>query len=199
MRNLVISAASAAVLLTATPMSGCSVLSPPNPSKGSQPPATGATQSRTGAARDYSRLLIRPDALGVPGEAYTARPPTLNPHGIPGVSTVFVNRAGTRAVGNTIFVLATPEAATASLNGAKQALGTVIDGAIAQPAPVGANGTTATGRAPGGSKAVTVVMFTEGRTFVTLKFDAAPADAVLPAQATQVAQRQDALIKTTPL
>jgi hypothetical protein len=42
-------------------------------------------------------------------------------------------------------------------------------------------------------------MFTEGRTFVTLKFDAAPADAVLPAQATQVAQRQDALIKTTPL
>jgi hypothetical protein len=46
--------------------------------------------------------------------------------------------------------------------------------------------------------AVTVVMFTEGRTFVPLKFDAA-AIAVPPPLAAQVAQRQDALIKTTSL
>jgi len=78
----------------------------------------------------------------------------------------------------------------------KKALGAVIEGAVAQPAPVGANGTTAGGPSPDGSKAVTVVMFTEGRTFVTLKFDAAMTDAVAPPLASQVAQRQDALIKT---
>jgi hypothetical protein len=63
------------------------------------------------------------------------QPPTLNPHGVPGASTVFVNNANTRAVGNTIFVLPDPDAATAALNGAKQALATVIEGAVAQPAP----------------------------------------------------------------
>jgi len=80
----------------------------------------------------------------------------LNPHGVPGASVVFVNKANTRAIGNTIFVLPDPNAATAALNGAKNALGTVIEGAVAQPAPVGANGTTAGGPSPDGSKAVTV-------------------------------------------
>src|SRR5262249_32347744 len=84
----------------------------------------------------------------------------------------------TRAVGSTIFVLPTADVATESLNKATQALGTVIKGATAHPAPVGANGTTASGRSPDGSKAVTVVMFTEGRTFAVLKFDAVPGDAI---------------------
>jgi hypothetical protein len=164
----------------------------------SQPRSTGAPTSKTAAASDYSNLLIKPDAIGVPDETYTARPPTLNPHGVPGASTAFVNQADTRAVGSTIFVLPTADVATESLNKATQALGTVINGATAHPAPVGANGTTASGRSPDESKAVTVVMFTEGRTFAVLKFDAVQGDAIPAPLTTQVAQRQDAQIKATP-
>jgi hypothetical protein len=196
-RKWVISTVSAAVLMTAIAMTGCSVLSSPHRPERAQPHTTGAATSKTPAASDYSRLLIKSDAISGLDETYTARPPTLNPHGVPGASVVFVNQANTRAVGNTIFVLPDPVAATAALNGAKQALGTVIEGAVAHPAPVGANGTAAAGSSPDGSKAVTVVMFTEGRTFVTLKFDASTTDAVAPPLATQVAQRQDALIKST--
>jgi hypothetical protein len=195
-RKWVISTASAAFLLTATPVTGCSVLSPPNPAGGSQPHTAGAKTSKTAAAGNYSHLLIKPDAIST-NETYTAKPPTLNPHGLPGASTVFVNQADTRPLGNTIFVLPTADAATKALNAAKQALGTVIKGAVPQPTPVAANGTTAAGRSPDGSKAVTVVMFTEGRSFVTLKFDAARGDAVSP-QAAPVAQREDAQIRTTP-
>ena len=141
--------------------------------------------------------VITADAVG--DEAYTAQPPTLNPDGIPGASRVLVNQTGTRAIGNTVFVLPTADAATASLNAARQALGTVVDDAVPQPAPVGANGTLATGQSPHGTKAVTVVMFTEGRTFTTVKFDAAPSDAVPVVLATQVAQQQDMQIKTNPV
>jgi len=195
-RKWAISTVSSAVLMTATAMTDCSVLSSPHRPEGTQPHTTGAATSKTSAASDYSGLLIKPNAIGGLDETDTAQPPTLNPHGVPGASVVFVNKANTRAVGNTIFVLPDPDAATAALNGAKKALGTVIEGAVAQPAPVGANGTTAGGPSPDGSKAVTVVMFTEGGTFVTLKFDAAMTDAVAPPLASQVAQRQDALIKT---
>jgi hypothetical protein len=94
--------------------------------------------------------------------------------------------------------LPTADAATKALNAAKQALGAVIKGAVPQPTPVGANGTTAAGRPPDGSKAVTVVMFTEGRSVVTLKFHAAPGDAAPSPQTAQVGQRQDAQIRTTP-
>ena len=184
----------ATVLAVVMPVTGCSVLSAPNtsarphPATPSAPPAT-----------DYSNLLITPSALGAPFEKYTAAPPKSDPNGVPGASTELLNAADTRAIGNTIYVLPTAAAATSALNGARQALGTVVRGAVAQPAPVGAGGTTASGASPDGSKAVTVVMFTEGRTFVTLNFDAAPADAVALQDATKAAQRQDALIKKTPI
>lgn len=181
-----------AVLVAVTPITGCSILSTPNASVRPHP-------AITPASADYSHLLITPTALGAPFERYTAAPPKLNPNGVPGASTELLNRAGTRAIGNTIYVLPTAAAATSALNGARQALGTVVSGALPQPAPVGNGGTTASGDSPDGSKAVTVVMFTEGRTFVTLNFDAAPSDAVAPQEATQAAQRQDALIKKAPI
>ena len=193
MRSLTARGATA-VLLAAMPITGCSILPTPNASVRSRPPTTSAP-----APADYSHLLITPAALPAPFEKYTAAPPKLDPNGVPGASTELVNGAGTRAIGNTVYVLPTADAATSALNGAKQALGTVIRGAVAQPAPVGAGGTTASGDSPDGSKAVTVVMFTEGRTFVTLNFDAAPSDAVAPPDATQAAQRQDAMIKKTPV
>ncbi len=196
MHTSMITAGSAAVLALAT-ITGCSHPSVPPAPTVTHPSPTGGATTKTAAAKDYSHILLTPDAMG--DEDYTAQPPTLNPDGIPGASKVLLNQAGTRAVGATVFVLATPDAAVASLNGARRALGTVIDDADPQPAPVGANGVLAAGQSPHGAKAVTVVMFTEGRTFTTVKFDAAPADAVPAALATDVAQRQDARIKATPV
>ena len=190
------SATSAIWMLAVLIATACSVLTRPN---ASPLPPPSSTMSKTAAAGDYAALLIKPDAISTPGDTYTAKRPTLNPDGLPGAATEFVNQAGTRALGNTIFVLPTAQAATKSINGARQALGTVIHDANAQPAPVGAGGTTAAGMSPDGSKAVTVVMFTEGRTFATLKFDAAPNDPVASGQATQAAQRQDELIKKSPV
>ena len=51
------------------------------------------------------------------------------------------------------------------------------------------------GTALEGSKAVTVLLFTEGTAFVNLEFDSAPNDPVPPQFVTDVAQKQDTAIK----
>lgn len=47
-----------------------------------------------------------------------------------------------------------------------------------------------------GSKSVTVLVFSEGKSFVTLEFDGKPEDPVPPAFATDIGQKQDAAIKS---
>ena len=49
--------------------------------------------------------------------------------------------------------------------------------------------------APEGSKAVTVLLFTEGKAFVNLEFDSPPNGPVPPQFVTDVAQKQDTAIK----
>ena len=176
---------------------GCgSIVSAPKPSASAAPSEITESKTTPKAAppADYTDLLITPEALGLPGEPYSAQTPTQNPQGVPGVSTSMVNRSDTHAVGDTIYLLPDPDAATTSLNGAKQSLDTVIAGPRPQPAPVGETGTIATGNSPDGTKEVTVVMFTRGRAFVTMKFDAAAGHALTAQLATQVAQRQDAIV-----
>jgi hypothetical protein len=51
------------------------------------------------------------------------------------------------------------------------------------------------GTSPDKSKAVTVLLFTEGKAFVTLEFDSAPNDPVPPDFVQTVAAQQDAAIK----
>jgi hypothetical protein len=164
-------------------LSAPSATSAPTPTPKAAPPA------------DYSDLLIAPDALGLPGEPYSAQVPTQNPQGVPGVSTLMANRSDTRSVGDTIYLLPDADAATTSLNGATQSLNTVIATPLAQSAPVGDTGTIATGDSLDGTKGVTVVMFTRGRAFVTMEFDAASGHAITSQLATQVAQRQDAIVE----
>jgi hypothetical protein len=51
------------------------------------------------------------------------------------------------------------------------------------------------GKSPDGSKGVTVLLFTEGRGFVTLEFDG-PVDSLPPPDfVTDVGQKQDAAVK----
>jgi hypothetical protein len=172
-------------------------VSSPKPSAFAGPSATTASKTAPKAAppTDYTDLLITPDALGLPGEPYSAQVPTQNPQGVPGVSTLMVNQSDTRSVGDTIYLLPDPDAATMSLNGAKQSLDTVIAAPVPRPAPVGDTGTIATGDSLDGTKGMTVVMFTRGRAFVTMQFDAAPGQAITSQLATQAAQRQDAIVK----
>jgi hypothetical protein len=177
---------------------GCgSIASSPKPSVLSAPSATSAPTPTPKAAppADYSDLLIAPDALGLPGEPYSAQVPTQNPQGVPGVSTLMANRSDTRSVGDTIYLLPDADAATTSLNGATQSLNTVIATPLAQSAPVGDTGTIATGDSLDGTKGMTVVMFTRGRAFVTMVFGAAPGHEITSQLATQAAQGQDAILK----
>ena len=63
-------------------------------------------------------------------------------------------------------------------------------------AAVGEGGTIVSGTSPDDSKSVTVLIFSEGKSFVTLEFDGKPDDPVPPAFATDIGQKQDAAIKS---
>ena len=94
---------------------GCgSIVSSPKPSEFAATSATAASKTPPKAAppTDYTDLLITPDALGLPGGPYSAQVPLQNPQGLPGVSTSMVNRSDTHAVGDTIYLLPDPDAAT---------------------------------------------------------------------------------------
>ena len=51
---------------------------------------------------------------------------------------------------------------------------------------------------PDGSKAVTVLLFTEGKAFVTMEFDSPAGDIVPPDFVSSLGQKQDAAIKAQP-
>jgi hypothetical protein len=155
-----------------------------------------AQTSQTAIAGDYSNLLIKPTDITVPGDTFTlAQPPMQNPNGQPGVAAVFTNSDGTRQIGDTILVLPDASAAATALEGAKASLGSVVTGGTPQPVAVGTGGTMVSGTSPDGSKAVTVLQFTEGKAFATLEFDSAPTDPVPPEVLTDVGQKQDTAIK----
>ena len=82
---------------------------------------------------------------------------------------------------DTIVVLPDSAAATTTLNTTVSAIGTIITGGRPQPSPVGTGGTVVSGTSPDGAKAVTVLLFTEGRAVVRLEFDSAPGDPIATA------------------
>ena len=52
------------------------------------------------------------------------------------------------------------------------------------------------GTSPDGSKAVTVLLFTEGRAVVRLEFDSAPGDPMPPQVVTDVGKKQEITLRT---
>jgi hypothetical protein len=126
---------------------------------------------------------------------FTGSPPTSNPNGQPGVATTFSTDDGSRVIKDTILVLADPAAATDALNAAKSGQGNTVKNPTTQPSGVGTGGTTVLGNSPDGSKGVTLLLFTEGKAFVTLEFDG-PHDMLAPPDfVTDVGQKQDAAVK----
>jgi hypothetical protein len=142
---------------------------------------------------DYTELLIKATDINAP-EIFTASPPTQNPNGKAGVATSFSNPDGSHVIGDTILILPDPSAAASALDSAKAALGGSVSG-TPRPSDIGTGGTTVSGNSPHGSKSVTVLLFTEGRSFTTLEFDG-PLDAAAPPDfVTDVGQKQVTAIK----
>jgi hypothetical protein len=156
--------------------------------------ATSTSASAAAEPSDYSTLLIKATDIDVPSDTFSATPPTSNPGGQPGVAGSFTNTAGSRVIGDTIMILPDSSAASTALDGAVSSLGSNVTGAP-QSASVGSNGVIATGTSPDNSKAVTVLLFTEGKAFTTIEFDSAADDPVPPEVVTDIGQKQDDAIK----
>ncbi len=179
------SATSATTEPTTTGGSGPNFLAPPQPS-------------------DYTRLLIQATDIDAP-VPFTAGPPTNNPNGQPGAAITFstqphpADQNGLTVkevhIRDTVQVLPDPAAATRALNSAKARQASMVKDPKTDSTNVGTDGTTLSGKSPDGSKGVTVLLFTEGRGFVTLEFDG-PVDSLPPPDfVTDVGQKQDAAIK----
>jgi hypothetical protein len=157
--------------------------------------SSATTSSSSATTADYTALLIKASDITLPGDTFTAQPPIQNPNGQPGVAQIFGNQSDTRHVGDTILVMPDADQAVSELDEEKAALGDMVTGGTPAPAPVGTNGTMVSGTAPEGSKAVTVLLFTQGKAFVNLEFDSPPNDPLPPQFVTDVGQKQDTAIK----
>jgi hypothetical protein len=197
----------------AVSVAGCS--STPSSSTAKSGSATSATATETttsGSSNSpaatqpsgYIDLLIKTSDIDAP-MPFIAGPPTNNPNGQPGAAITFSSQPHPEDqngvtvkdvhIVDTIQVLPDPAAATSALNSAKTGQGVVKDPKT-DSANVGTGGTTLSGNSPDGSKSVTVLMFTEGRGFVTLEFvGAADTPPPPPDFVTDVGQKQDAAVK----
>ncbi len=173
-----------------------------------------SSTSKSGSATQHEYPQLSTDVVGTgtverlhpavdPGErcrctdTLHGHPPTNEqPEWPAGVATTFRDEDGSHVIKDTIQVFADPAAATNALNAAKGQQGDAIKDPTTQPANVGTGGTTLLGgNSPDRSKGVTILLFTEGRAFVTLEFDG-PTDAAAPQDfVNDVGQKQDAAIK----
>lgn len=199
----------AATMLAAS-VAGCSSTRSPSTTKtgsASSVTATGSSGPNSSVAAlpsDYTALLIQATDLDAP-MPLIAGPLTNNPDGQPGAAITFSSQPHPEDqngvtvkdvhIVDTIRVLPDPAAATSALNAAKTGQGVVKDPKT-DSARVGTGGTTLSGTSPDGSNEVTVLMFTEGRGFVTLEFvggsDSPPPP---PDFVTDVGQKQAAAVK----
>jgi hypothetical protein len=157
-----------------------------NPTTGPPPTATNSfaatpTTATTAAGGDhgvdYSRLLLDPADISDDEDTFSVKSTTPSgPDNSPGASAFFVNQDDTRAISDTIVIYPDAQTAAATLNAALPTIGTTVTGADVRPVPVGTHGTMAVGMSKDGSKAATLLLFTEGKALVRLEFQSAPGD-----------------------
>lgn len=143
---------------------------------------------------NYDALPVDPNVI-TDSTAYIAEAPQSNPAGQPGVEQVFTHRDGSRAITDTVWVLADPQAAAGALQAARSRLGTILTEQSSEAAPVGENGTLVSGPSPDGSQWVGVLQFTRGNTAVQAAFDSARNDPVPTDLVVEYGQRQDQVIR----
>jgi hypothetical protein len=159
------------------------------------PGAAPATTSAKPQASDYSHLLLQAEDISIPPNTFTLRSSKVNPDGQTGASAFFVNSDDTRAIADTILIYPDVATAGATLKQASAAVSTIVTGGTPQPFPVGSGGTVISGMAPDGSKAVTMLLFTQGRALVRLEFDSNPDDPVTPQTVTSVGRMQQIALR----
>jgi hypothetical protein len=202
-RKIAVVSVAAATVLVGMLVPACGskskTASPSSTTSGSAAAATstGSSTSVSAAPMDYTTLLIQgSDISSTPPNVFTAaEAPTQNRNGTPGAAVLFKNQDDSNRIGDTVLILPDAGGATNAMNGSVASLGNTVTGGNPQPVSVGNGGTMVSGTSPDKSKAVTVLLFTEGKAFVTLEFDGAPGDVVPPDFALGVAQQQDAAIK----
>jgi hypothetical protein len=191
-------AATTALTVSVAGCGGNKTSSPTSTSKsGSATSATsssGPASSAPAQPTDYTGLLIQATDIDAPVQ-FMGSPPVNNPNGQPGVATTFSTQDSSHAIKVTIQVLADPAAATDALNAAKGGQANAVKDPQTGSANVGTGATTLSGNSPDKSKGVMILLFTEGKAFVTLEFDG-PTDSLPPQDfVNDVAQKQDAAIK----
>lgn len=190
----------AAATAVAFAVAGCGSKPAPAPSKSGSATSSASSASSTPASpasaqpTDYTGLLIQATDINAP-VPFTASPPTNSPNGQPGVATTFSAQDGGHVIKDTIQVLADPAAAADALNAAKAGQGAALKHPTTDASKIGSNGVVLTGNSSDNSKGIAIVLFTEGKAFVTLEFDG-PADSLPPEDfVNDVAGKQDAAVK----
>jgi hypothetical protein len=187
--HTVIAEVIAASMLAGVTLVGCSSHST------SSVPTSGSVTTTTTHAQvsDYTTLLIKASDINAP-EPFTATPAVKNPNGQQGATTTFSDQDHSHAIIDTIQVLPDPAAAANALDSARAMQHETLQ-AKPMSVDVGVDGTTITGTSPDRSKGVTMLLFTEGKAFVSLEFDG-PSYALAPPEFIHdVGDKQDAAIK----
>jgi hypothetical protein len=181
-------------------VAGCGDNKSSSPSSSSSSSAASSSSKSTSSSSsaqpaDYTKLLIPATDINVPGDTFTMQEPQVNPSGKPGVAAGYANQAGTRELGITILMVPSESDASGTMEATKTAAEQAITGAQSQPADVGSGGATITGTSADGTKAATILVFSEGKAVTTIEFDSAANDPVPPEVVLDVGQKQDAAIK----
>ncbi|MFI5508214.1 hypothetical protein ACIA48_12150 [Mycobacterium sp. NPDC051804] len=155
---------------------------------------TTSAEASTPAAEpsDYGALLLPPTDIGP--DIQTPGGVQLNPGGNPGAAQVYSSPEGHRQIIDTILVFPDVAAADSNFQSNSATMNQVTTGAP-EPVEVGDQGVMAIGTSPDGSKAVTVILFTQGKALTSLNFESAPNDPIPPEQAQDIAQQQAAAIE----
>jgi hypothetical protein len=179
-------------VVAATTLAGVAVAGCSSHSKSSTPASGSATTTRPQVS-DYTTLLIKASDINAP-EPFTASPAVKNPNGQQGATTTFSDQDQSHTIIDAIQVLPDPAAAANALDSARAMQHETLQ-AKPMSVDVGVDGTTITGTSPDRSKGVTVLLFTEGKAFVSLEFDG-PSYALAPPEFIHdVGDKQDAAIK----
>lgn len=154
---------------------------------------TSTEEASTPAAEpgDYGALLIPPSDVG--SDVTTPGGVQLDPGGNPGAAQVYESPDGSRRIIDTILVFPDSAAADSNFESNSATLNTVVTG-TPEPLEVGDKGVISAGTSPDGTKAVTVILFSQDRALVELTYESAPGDAVPPDVATEIAQKQAAAV-----
>lgn len=192
----------AALLLTSVSIAGCDApdQTPPagttSTTGGTSTAAPlGPTTTNAPTGTDFAPLLLQPGDLSDDQDTFTAQTTRPDVDGRPGTSALFVNADETRAISITLAGFPDAASATAALHQTLATADTVVTGGSPAPIAVGTDGTVIRGNAPNDSKAVTLVLFTQGPVLARLEFDSATGDATTDRFVTDIAKMQQIALR----